>query len=87
MAKLNLSVMDTRDRAVWRNGILGNRLTHAVAQKYDDDDKWKTSLNIHGNTTVATTIRRTWKQFLNYRTSAIHISFDCSVTRLICYGA
>ena len=33
MAKLNLSVMNTQDRAVWRNGILGNRLTHAVARK------------------------------------------------------
>ena len=30
MSKLKLSVMDTQDRAVWRNGILGNRLTHAV---------------------------------------------------------
>ena len=29
MAKLNLSVMDTHDRAVWRNGILGNHLTRA----------------------------------------------------------
>ena len=35
MAKLNLSVMDTHDRAVWRNGILGNRLTRAVARKND----------------------------------------------------
>ena len=33
MAKLNLSVMDTHDRAVWRNGILGNRLSRAVARK------------------------------------------------------
>jgi len=30
MAKLNLSVMDTHYRAVWRNGILGNR---AVVRK------------------------------------------------------
>ena len=35
MAKLNLSVMDTQDHAVWRNGILGNRLTHAVPRKND----------------------------------------------------
>ena len=27
MSKLKLSVMDTQYRAVWRNGILGNRLT------------------------------------------------------------
>jgi hypothetical protein len=33
MAKLNLGVMDTHDRAVWSNGILGNRLTRAVARK------------------------------------------------------
>ena len=32
MAKLNLSVMDTHDREVWRNGILGNHLTRAVAR-------------------------------------------------------
>ena len=31
MSKLKLSVEDTRDHAVWRNGILGNRLTRAVA--------------------------------------------------------
>ena len=30
-----LSVKDTQDRAVWRNGILGNRLTRAVARKND----------------------------------------------------
>ena len=35
MAKLNLSVMDTHDRAVWRNGILENRLIRAVARKND----------------------------------------------------
>ena len=35
MAKLNLSVMDTHDREVCRNGILGNRLTRAVARKND----------------------------------------------------
>jgi len=38
------SVMDTRyhDRAVWRNGILGNRLTRAVARKNElnDDDAY-----------------------------------------------
>ena len=33
MTKLKLSVKDTQDRAVWRNGILGNRLTRAVARK------------------------------------------------------
>src|SRR5208282_3120527 len=33
MSKLKLSVMDTQDRAVWRTGILGNRLTRAVAWK------------------------------------------------------
>ena len=32
MSKLNLSVKDTQDRAVW-SGILGNRLTRAVARK------------------------------------------------------
>ena len=31
-AKLTLSVMDTHDRTVWRNGILRNRLTCAVAR-------------------------------------------------------
>ena len=35
MSKLKLSVMDTHDRAVWRSGILGNRLTRAVARKND----------------------------------------------------
>ena len=35
MTKLKLSVEDTQDRAVWRNGILGNRLTRAVAWKND----------------------------------------------------
>ena len=35
MAKLNLSVMDTHNRVVWRNGILGNCLTRAVARKND----------------------------------------------------
>ena len=35
MTKLNLSVMDTHDHAIWRNGILGNRLTRAVARKND----------------------------------------------------
>ena len=41
MSKLKLSVMDTQDRAVWRNGILGNRLTRAVARKttLNDDDE------------------------------------------------
>src|SRR5208282_2068409 len=33
MSKLKLSVEDTQDRAVWRNGILGNRLARAVARK------------------------------------------------------
>ena len=32
---LRLGVMDTQDSAVWRNGILGNRLTRAVAWKND----------------------------------------------------
>ena len=32
MSKLKLCVKDTQDRAVWRNGILGNRLTRAVAR-------------------------------------------------------
>ena len=35
MAKLKLNVMDTHDRVVWRIGILGNRLTRAVARKND----------------------------------------------------
>ena len=35
MSKLKFSVKDTQDRAVWRNGILGNRLTRAVARKND----------------------------------------------------
>ena len=35
ISKLELSVEDTQDRAVWRNGILGNRLTRAVARKND----------------------------------------------------
>ena len=35
MSKLKLCVKDTQDRAVWRNGILGNRLTRAVARKND----------------------------------------------------
>ena len=35
MAKLKLGVMDTHDRAAWRNGILGNRLTRAAAWKND----------------------------------------------------
>ena len=35
MSKLKLSVEDTQDRAVWRNGILGNRQTRAVARKND----------------------------------------------------
>ena len=40
MSKLKLCVKDTQDRAVWRNGILGNRLTRAVARKttLNDDD-------------------------------------------------
>ena len=41
MSKLKLSVDDTQDRAVWRSGILGNRLTSAIARKTtlnDDDD-------------------------------------------------
>ena len=32
---LKLSVNYTQDRAVWRNDILGNRLTRAVARKND----------------------------------------------------
>ena len=40
MSKLKLSVEDTQDRAVWRNGILGNRLTHAVARKNDVKRWW-----------------------------------------------
>ena len=35
MTMLNLSVMDTHDCMVWRNGILGNRLARAVARKND----------------------------------------------------
>ena len=35
MSKLKLSVEDTQDRAVRRNGILVNRLTYAVARKND----------------------------------------------------
>ena len=35
MSNLKLSVEDTQDRVVWRNGILGNRLTRAVARKND----------------------------------------------------
>ena len=35
LSKLKFSVKDTQDRAVWRNGILGNRLTRAVARKND----------------------------------------------------
>ena len=35
MSKLKLCVKDTQDRAVWRSGILGNRLTRAVARKND----------------------------------------------------
>jgi hypothetical protein len=41
MSKLKLSVEDTQDCAVWKNGILGDRLTRAVARKTtlnDDDD-------------------------------------------------
>ena len=33
MVKLNLNVMDTHVHAVWRNGILGNRLNRAVVRK------------------------------------------------------
>ena len=33
--KLKLGVRDTQDRAVWKNGILGNRLTRVVARKND----------------------------------------------------
>jgi hypothetical protein len=33
MAKKNLGVIDTHVRAVWRNGILVNRLTRAVVRK------------------------------------------------------
>ena len=33
MSKMKLCVKDTQDREVWRNGILGNRLTRAVAWK------------------------------------------------------
>ena len=35
MSKFKLNVKDTQDRAVWRKGILGNRLTRAVARKND----------------------------------------------------
>jgi hypothetical protein len=35
ISKLKLCVKDTKDRAVWRNGILGNCLTRAVARKND----------------------------------------------------
>ena len=35
MSKLKLCVKDTQDRAVWRYGILGKRLTRAVARKND----------------------------------------------------
>ena len=35
MSKLKLCVKDTQDRAVWRRGILGNRLTCAVGRKND----------------------------------------------------
>ena len=35
MSKLKLSAKDTQDRTVWRNGILGNRLTRAAMQKND----------------------------------------------------
>ena len=35
MSKLKLSVKETQDRAVWRSGILGNRLTRAEARKND----------------------------------------------------
>ena len=38
MVKLKLSVMDTHDRAVWRSGILGNRLTCAWKMTFNDDD-------------------------------------------------
>ena len=41
MSKLKLCVEDTHDRAVWRRGILGNRLTRVEARKTtlnDDDD-------------------------------------------------
>jgi hypothetical protein len=41
MAKFNLSEMDTYDHAVWRNGILEDRLTPDVARKMtlnDDND-------------------------------------------------
>ena len=30
-----LGMMDTHGRAVWRNGILGNRLTRAATRKND----------------------------------------------------
>ena len=35
MSNLKLCVENTQDCAVWRNGILGNRLTRAVARKND----------------------------------------------------
>ena len=41
MAKLKFSVMNTHDRAVWRNGILGNRLTVLLRGRMtlnDDND-------------------------------------------------
>ena len=53
--KLNLSVKDTHDRAVWRNGILGNRLTRAVARKMtlnDDDDDEPNDLRFVGKSMV-----------------------------------
>ena len=37
MAKLNLSVMVTHDREIWRNGILGSHLTR--------DGVWKNDAN------------------------------------------
>ena len=35
MSKLKLSVENSQYRAVWISGILGNRLTRAVARKND----------------------------------------------------
>ena len=35
MSKLKLIVTDTQDSVVWRNVILGNHLTRAVARKND----------------------------------------------------
>ena len=46
MAKLNLSLMDTDDRAKWRNGILGNRLARAVARKKKVGN-WPTQRPMH----------------------------------------